>query len=260
MLAFPQLSTGAMAQLPIERTTRYRARRNAHTGGDLIELGDPDFEEREWTLALRELTDAELQALEDLFVASRGRAGTFTFLAPGANLLRWSESLTVAPWSLAGALVESQPDPLGADRATHLLASGQVSQSMAAPSEYRYSATAWLRSAGAGASMQLSDGGATAFSVSVPGSSQWRRFVVRYTSASSTDTVAFTLTSGPSSPLEVFGPQVEPQSAPSAYKMSTDRGGVFPNTRFDQDSLTDVATGPGRHDTRVRLVWTPSQS
>lgn len=260
MLAFPQLSTGAMAQTPASRQTRYRNRRSLQEDGSVVELGDPDFEEREWNLVLRDLTDVELQGLEDLFAASRGKAGTFTFIDPSANMLPWSESLSVAPWAVAGTLLENQPDPTGGNAASHILAGGSVSQTLSAPSSYNYVATAWLRCAAAGASLQLSDGAATQLRVDLTPAAAWRRHALRYEATSSTDQIVFQIVNGSSSPLEVYGPQLEAQTAASAYKKSSGRGGLFPGARFDQDTLTDTAVGPGRHDTRVRIVWTPSQS
>jgi len=181
-------------------------------------------------------------------------------LEPGANLLRWSENLGLSPWVVSGALVENQADPLGGNAATRIQASGSATQTLAVPSSYRYAASVWLRSTGPGALVRVSDGGATVFETPAPASGQWARRVVRYQSASSTDTVSLSLVSGSASPLEVFGPQLEAQAAPSAYKRTAARGGVFANTRFNQDTLVDQATGPGRHDTRVRLLWTPLQA
>jgi hypothetical protein len=82
MPAFPQLASGAMAQMPLQRAIRFRSRSNVARDGSVVRLGDQDFEERTWHLAFRDLTDAEWQALEDLFAASEGRLGVFTFLEP----------------------------------------------------------------------------------------------------------------------------------------------------------------------------------
>ena len=260
MIAFPQLLSGAMAQLPLERESRFRVRRNETRDGGTIQIGDPDFEERRWDLRFRELTDPEWTALEGLFAASKGRFGAFTFLEPGANLLAWSEELTLGAWQSSGSVTGNQPDPFGGSAATTLAAGASVSQTIAAPSDYRYTGSAWLRSSGAGSAIRIGDGAANTFEQAVPATGQWTRLTVAYQAASSTDAMQLELVSGAASSLEVFGAQMEPQPAASAYKKSASQGGVFPNTRFDQDILVDEATGPGRHSTRIRLLWTPLQS
>ncbi len=260
MLAFPQLTSGAIAQLPLEREVRFRTRRNEIRDGTEIQLGDPDFEERRWDLRFRELTDAEWTALETLFATSKGRLDVFTFLEPGANLLAWSEDFTQSPWSVTGTQTPGQADPFGGTAATSISAAGEVSQTIAAPADYRYVASAWVKSASSGAVVRVGDGGANTFEQAVPATGQWGRLVVAYQATSSTDAIEVELAAGPGAPLEVYGAQLEPQVAASGYKKSNNQGGVFPNTRFDQDTLVDEATGPGRHSTRIRLIWTPSQS
>lgn len=258
MPAFPQLASGAMAQMPLQRAIRFRSRSNVARDGSVVRLGDQDFEERTWHLAFRDLTDAEWQALEDLFAASEGRLGVFTFLEPGANLLRWSEELLLAPWVVSGTATDGQPDPLGGSRGSRLTAGSSAVQPAAVPSSYQYTASAWVRSAGTGAKIRLDDSGALAVEQDVEASGQWRRYVLRYSGGSATDAMRLTLTAGAAA-LDVYGPQLEAQLAASAYKVSTAQAGVFPNTRFDQDALIDEASGVARHDTRIRLLWTPSQ-
>jgi hypothetical protein len=248
-----------MAQMPVQRTIRYRSRRNEMRDGSTVLLGDPDYEERAWELAFRELTDEEWQALEDLFEASEGRLGVFTFLEPGANLLAWSEQLNLAPWVASGSALDGQADPLGGTRGGRVSAGGSAAQTIAAPADYGYAGSAWLRTTATGAKLRLSDSAAQVVEQDVEASGEWRRYVVRYAGASATDAMTLTLAAGAGGPLDVYGPQLEAQAAASAYKISTAQGGVFANTRFDQDALVDEASGVGRHDTRVRLLWTPSQ-
>ena len=259
MLAFPQLASGAMAQMPLERTVRFRSRHNVLRDGSTVRLGDPDFEQRSWDLTFRELTDPEWQALEDLFEASRGRLGTFTFLEPGANVLAWSEKLGQTPWVVSGSVLDGQPDPFGGSRGGRLAAAASAAQAIATPASYQYAASAWLRTAGAGAKLRLSDGAAQQVEHDVEATGQWKRYVLRYSGSSATDVMKFEMIAGPSGALDVYGPQLEAQTGASAYKVSTAQGGAFAHTRFDQDALVDEAGGPNRHDTRVRLIWTPSQ-
>jgi hypothetical protein len=227
--------------------------------GQVIQAADQDFEERAWALDFRDLVDSEWNSLEALYAATQGRFGTFTFLEPGANLLRWSEELAVSPWTVVGTLAPGQPDPVAGSSATQLSASGSVSQSITAPSHFRYVATAWLKTAGDGASLRLSDGAGAVFERPVSSGNEWTRYSVAYQASTATDTVVFSIHGGSGAPVDIYGPQLEAQTSPSPYKRSTDTGGVFSSTRFDQDALIDEAVAPERHDTRIRLVWTPSQ-
>ncbi|MEZ5365162.1 MAG: hypothetical protein R2748_23250 [Bryobacterales bacterium] len=259
MLAFPQLASGAMAQMPFERTVRFRSRRNEARDGSVVEIGDPDYEERTWQLIFHELSDAEWQALADLFAAAGGRLKTFTFLEPGANLLQWSEQLAQTPWTVAGSVLDGQADSFGGARGSRLNAGSSAAQMVAAPSSYRYAASAWLRTNGGGAKLRVSDNGAQVREVDVDTSGQWKRYTVAYAATSATDQMKLELVAGGAA-LDIHGPQFEAQASASAYKVSSAQGGVFANARFDQDALVDEATGPGRHDTRVKLIWTPSQT
>ena len=98
MLYFPQLSTGAIAQYPIEKRRLSRTVMNEASDGARVKLADPGATAVEWTLTFETLTDAERDALSQLHSAVEGRLGTFTFLDPTDNLLCWSEKLDEAVW------------------------------------------------------------------------------------------------------------------------------------------------------------------
>jgi hypothetical protein len=53
--------------------------------------------------------------------------------------------------------------------------------------------------------------------------------------------------------IQAFGAQVEAQRAASEYKKTIDRGGVYPKTRFDTDSLTLTTTAPNQNSGNVNL-------
>jgi hypothetical protein len=54
--------------------------------------------------------------------------------------------------------------------------------------------------------------------------------------------------------LDLFGLQLEAQPGPGAYKKTRDIAGVYPVSRFDQDSLTSTATGFNQYSTSVTIV------
>ena len=129
MLVFPQLSTGTTGQFPLLRTKTRRTVINALADGRTVRYAD-GFGEVSWDLDLRELSSSERGAVEALFVASEGRLRSFTFLDPADNLLEQSEALTNAAWSKDPFLAATAGigDPLGTQRATHLVNSGQANQ------------------------------------------------------------------------------------------------------------------------------------
>jgi hypothetical protein len=83
---------------------------------------------------------------------------------------------------------------------------------------------------------------------------------VGYNLPSAAEAVAFRIVLPASATVDVFGPQIEAQASPSAYKKTLAQAGVYPNARFDQDSLGDRLTGVGRHSGDIRISWTPSQT
>src|SRR5437867_3634948 len=163
MLVFPQLSSGAVSQLPLRRESGYRTLVNQMLDGSEIRVADLDYFERYWDLELQALSDAEWQAIQDLFVAAEGRLKSFLFLEPGENLLAWSEKYAEAVWAANNVTVnEGVTDPFGGTAASQLSGAGSISQSLGIPASFRYAASIWARTTDAGASLELSDGaGAT---------------------------------------------------------------------------------------------------
>src|SRR5215213_6561827 len=63
MLCFPQLSTGSIAQYPIEKRRLSRTVVNEASDGSRVKLADPGARAIEWTLAFESLSDEERSAL-----------------------------------------------------------------------------------------------------------------------------------------------------------------------------------------------------
>src|SRR6267143_4573211 len=122
MLYFPQLSTGAVGQYPIQKRRLSRTVVNESWGGTRLKLADPDASAVEWILDFQTLTDSERDALEQLFVSFEGQLSDFTFLDPTDNLLCWSEKLDEAVWE-RNSLLQITPaiaDPSGGTSASRL--------------------------------------------------------------------------------------------------------------------------------------------
>src|SRR5260370_3026181 len=98
MLYFPQLSTGAVAQYPIQKRRLLRTVVNETLGGATVKLADPNASAVEWTLDFQTLSDNERDSLAQLFGAVEGQLSDFTFLDPTDNLLCWREKLDEAVW------------------------------------------------------------------------------------------------------------------------------------------------------------------
>src|SRR5882762_4471679 len=98
MLYFPQLSTGAVGQYPIQKRRLSRTVMNEVLSGAKLKLADPNMAAVEWTLDFQTLTDGERDSLAQLYGEVEGRLGNFTFLDPTDNLLCWSGKLDEAVW------------------------------------------------------------------------------------------------------------------------------------------------------------------
>ncbi|MBI3667252.1 MAG: hypothetical protein HY236_13680 [Acidobacteria bacterium] len=259
MLYFPQLSSGAISQLPLRRRTGYRTLLNQPLGGSEIRVEDADLFERSWELPLDELSDGEWQAIQNLFFATEGRLKSFLFLEPGENLLAWSQNFTAAAWTATGVSVTGGiGDPFGGTAASSLSGAGSITQSLNIPAWLQYAASIWARTSGPGAGLQLSDGGSQQQTAGFISDGQWRRYSLHTAWTTTSETVQFRV-AAPGA-VDIYGAQLEAQPAASAYKKTLAVGGVHPGARFDSDTLGDRATGPGRHSSIVRIAWTPSQT
>ncbi len=263
MLAFPQLSSGAVSQFPFRRETRFRTLVNSAADSSVIKAGDVDFQSCRWELASHHLSDAEWQAIEDLHVQTEGRLLTFLFLEPGNNLLSWSETLADPVWTKDAAITvtDGQADPMGGTRGGTVSNSGSpgaLSQALNAPASYRYAGNVWVRTASTGASLEVSDGAAQVASAPFDSTNQWKQYSAKYNLLSGLETVSFRIVVPSGGTVDIYGPQLEAQPAPSQYKKTAQQAGVYSNARFADDVLTDRATGLNRHSGVIRIVWTQS--
>jgi hypothetical protein len=265
MNVFPQLSSGAVTQFPFQREARFRTLVTEALDGSEYRVSDMDFQSRQWRLMGRDLTDAEWQAIEDLFVQVEGRLQSFLFLEPGASLLSWSEKFDEPQWQTdSGISVNgSQPDPFGGTRAgrvTSAGAPGALFQTLDIPASFRYAGSVWARTTATGAKLRVDDGAAQAVEAAVHSDNQWKRYSVSYNLVSAAETVRFRVVVPTGAAVDIYGPQLEAQPAPSIYKKTFKQAGVYPNARFDQDMLADHMTDDGLHQGPIRITWTPLQT
>ena len=255
MQCFPQLSTGASSQFPIQKRSATRTIRNLCLDGREIKLADPAASSIEWQLTFRELVDAEIASLLDFFAGTEGALGTFTFLDPTDNLLAWSEKFDAAPWQRDGLLGVSAgaEDPMGSTLAFHVTNSAsapqRLRQTLNVPGAYYYSLSVWARNDAPGEIMLLR-GAESSRRVVTP---EWNRLVFAANSESTNTTVAFGIELAAGASVDLYGAQVEAQIGASPYKKTTSAGGVYPATRFRDNALAVSMMGPGRHACTIHL-------
>ena len=82
MSTFPLLSTGAVAQYPLSRSTNYAVESIQFLDGSRQRCLTRGTSLRQWLISLQQLDEAELSQVEQFFDANQGSFGSFTFLDP----------------------------------------------------------------------------------------------------------------------------------------------------------------------------------
>jgi hypothetical protein len=260
MLFFPQLSTGCLTQYPFQKQVRTRCVLNRPAGGPEVRLYDTNGGRIVWQLSLTGLSGSERAAIETFFQVTEGRLQAFTWLDPSGNLLAWSEEFTAPAWLNGGFLqfTAGRTDPFGGSRAIQMTNTGQaaqqLTQSVAAPGNYAYCFSAWVRSdAPTTVTLLLGTQGATSTkTLAVAGS--WLRLSLSAQPGTSAEQVDYGVELPAGASIEIFGAQAEPQPAPGEYIKTTARSGVHSNARFDQDFLLMEALGPESFAVSVRIA------
>ncbi len=221
-----------------------------------VKLADAAAAVTAWHLSFKELSDQELAALEALFQAVEGRLTPFTFVDPLDNLLAWSEQLNQPVWQ-AGPLMTvtgGGADPLGGNSAYQLSnpagATLLLQQAIDAPASLEYCLSVYARS-DESTRLWLVRGSETDERTIGP---QWTRLTSAGQLADTADAISFGVALDPGTTVDVFGVQVEAQTAASLYKSTNETGGVYPNARFKSDTLTITTVGPSRHSCELDIV------
>ena len=240
---FPQIGAGSVAQFPVSRSRRWRAIANRMESSELILLPDAAGGQIVWKLSYRDLVDSEVQNLSNLFTASQGGFGAFTFIDPLANLFGWSEDLSQSAWQV-GLLQTATGviDPLGTHRASSVTnpnpGAQSIGQSLGVSGDYVACFSVYLRSNAAGMVALHRDG--TTRTVSV--GPAWQRVFVSGKGVSGAGQSTFSLTVAPGQTIDVWGLQVEAQPYPSPYKQTSAGLGIYEETYFGNDELTITST------------------
>jgi hypothetical protein len=256
MFYFPQLSSGATGQFPITRQRSARTVINQSCQDYQVKLADPGAAITSWHLSFEEMSDEELAALEALFQGVEGRLTPFTFLDPADNLLAWSEQQDQAVWQ-AGPLLTvtgGVADPMGGTSAYQVsnptAATLTLQQSINGPASMDYCLSLYARS-DQSTRLWLVLGSATDAQAIGP---QWTRLISTGQLQDAADSISFGIALDPGTTVDVFGFQAEAQIAASLYKQTAETGGVYPNARFRDDTLTFTTVGPSRHSCELDIV------
>jgi hypothetical protein len=256
MFYFPQLSSGATGQFPITRQRSARTVVNQSWQGYQVKLADPGAAIIDWHLSFAEMSDQELAALEALFQAVEGRLTPFTFLDPVDNLLAWSEEQDQAVWQ-AGPLMTvtgGVSDPMGGTAAYQVSnpteATLMLQQSIDAPASLDYCLSLYA-SSDQSTQVGLVRGSETNLRAISP---VWTRLISAGQLQDTADSISFGIALAPGATVNVFGIQVEAQTTASLYKLTAETGGVYPNARFRDDTLTITTVGPGRYSCELDIV------
>jgi hypothetical protein len=260
MLYYPQLTTGAISQFPVRRSTNMRTVANQLPSGYTIRMADTGAQKVQWQLRYSELTDGERSSIESLFEASEGQLNTFTFLDPTDNLLMWSEDWTQAVWTADPLLQVSGgvQDPQGGGDAMQLTNTAQTTQQIVqntnGPSSFVYCYSVYVRS-NVPATIQLvvtATGQTTLTAVTT--SASWMRVTASGGLSVQQNGVGFGVQLPAGTQVDAFGAQVEAQPGAGLYKKTIDLGGVYSSTRFSSDLLLITETAVNQSSCEIDLI------
>lgn len=252
---YPQTGSGSIAQFPVSRSRRWRAITNDLEDGEQIMLPDTTAGQIQWKLSYRDLVNAEVQNIGNLFAASQGEFAAFTFIDPLANLLGWSEGLSQSAWQ-AGLLQTAAgiADPLGTLRASSITnpAAGPQTllQTLGVYGGYVACFSAYLRSDAIGTVTLQRDG--TQVTVNV--GPAWKRVWVSGLGTSGAAQSSFSIGLAAGQTVDVWGLQVEAQPYPSVYRQTSAALGIYEETYFGNDELKITSTGVGLSSCEITLM------
>ena len=261
-LAFPQLSSGAMAQYPLRRRRVIQSPVNAFDDGSMLTSNINANSRFIWELAYRDLTSVDQAALQALFTACNGQLLPFTFIDPTDNMLSNSSILGNGAWEVDPLLAVNQStDPLGGSKGFLLVNSGQVaqkiSQQITAPANFQYCFSVYASSSvTSSASLSLTASNLSSQSESFVVGPTWMRLVTSVQLSDNQMSFTASIVVPPAQSIAVFGPQLEPQLSPSRYRETAGAGGVYQNAHLLGDSITFESDAAGLFSTLISIETT----
>ena len=86
MAQFPVLSTGAVAQYPAKYVLSFKADIVRFFDGSEQRFRNSPSVLYQWTISLTQLSEQEMNAIEQFFLENQGASGSFAFTDPWSNL------------------------------------------------------------------------------------------------------------------------------------------------------------------------------
>jgi hypothetical protein len=258
MIVFPALQSHAIVQLPTQCTTNVRVAEVKTVSNHSHSYVDATHKYKAWNLVFRHLNDVERATLTNFYLAAEGRLRTFRFLSPFENLHRHSD-LMLAYWTADPQLLiqGSQTDAFGSLSAIRIsnptASAGRFVQLLDAPGWFRYTSSLYVSGSQLdcrlyAASVNESTG------TKLTGGMGWTRTSVTFSGLSSSLSLQAGIEIGPFSEVTICGPQLEVSAAPSTYKQTDHRNGIYVHCRFDNDTLTWESEAVNSHSTQCVII------
>jgi hypothetical protein len=238
-LFFPQLTTGALVQYPVNRTKSVQTVSTQAEDGSVITYFDPRGGRLTWELEYSGITQEEADQLQALFDSCAGRFRAFTFIDPVANLLK-------EQWQMGPGIAKADGVYTNSSNSA-----AEVWQTLPVPSGYTYcfSLPGDLHAASGTSLTLIRRGNTTEEALTMT-----LNRVLLVSSGALDDsglglTVAVRLQPGQS--VDLSQAQLEAQPGPSEFRPQL--GGVYPNAHWAVDELLFAATGPDIFSTKFSI-------
>jgi hypothetical protein len=261
-LTFPQLSSGALVQYPIRKGSGLRSIKNILADGTMLVAADPGGGRLVWNLSYVDLATEDIGSLQLFFANCAGPLRAFTFLDPTDNLLAYSADLKAPAWSVSPGvkIISGMPDPLGGSAGVLITNGGaaaqEIAQTVAAPANYQYCFSVYAFMTNPGSVSLTRRSGNDLQSQDFAVGSAWARIL---SSGRLNDTgtgVSAAITVGAGQSVLLYGPQLEPQHAPSRFRPTYSQAGIYPNTHWAVQELIVTAEAPNLFSTSFAIETT----
>ena len=253
-LFFPQLSSGALVQYPLRKTSHLRTVLNSLPDGTVIGAPDPYSGTLRWELVYQDLSLADKDLLQVHFQACSGPWLPFVFIDPVGNMLNDSGNFQTSSWQLGSniAVQGGAADPFGANTAFLVTNNGQtvqgISQTLSVPAKYQYVLSIYASSQ-TPSNIRLVRQADSQDSVPFPVFAEWVRLVSSGRLGTSLTSFTVGIQLDPGHQVLLAAPQLEPQIMPSRYRQTAGAGGVYPNAHWALNNLTFSAASPSLFST-----------
>jgi hypothetical protein len=260
-LAYPQLSSGALAQYPLRKRRVLQSSVNTFADGSMIASNINVNTQYIWELSYTDLTTVDQMALQNLFAACNGPLMPFVFIDPTANMLGNSNDLTLGAWAAQPLLsvTSGAADPIGGTSAFTLVNESatdqQITQTITAPASFLYCFSLYATTA-VPCNLNLGLSAVSSQSQNFGVGTTWTRLIHSAQLTDSVMSITVSVSVPAAQTVVIWGPQLEPQPSPSRYRATASHGGVYQNAHFLGNSLTFQSEAAGLYSTVISIETT----